>query len=54
MVRVGFEPTIPVLGRSKTVRDLDSVANVINKTDLFSFFEPINCPCGLSHVNHRN
>jgi hypothetical protein len=35
MPRVGFDPTIPVFERAKTVRALDSAATVIGEAYMF-------------------
>jgi hypothetical protein len=40
MPRVGFEPTIPVFGRAKTVFDVDRAANVIGQLGLLKSYKP--------------
>jgi hypothetical protein len=39
MPRVGFEPTIPVFERAKTVHALDRADTVIGKTDIYIAME---------------
>jgi hypothetical protein len=39
MPRVGFEPTIPVLLRAKTVDALDRAGNVIGVTEKYNYIK---------------